>query len=276
MNKPTDIGSNRTGIQTSPSHAKEMIEGAIAGSPAPMSETESSALHAMRVEYSTESPPVGTMPPPVDGKASRASADDLEQMNVFLDQLGARLAFERTGTRIYEALLVKFEAASVHPEGPSREDLLHIRDEELAHAGLLAECIQEIGGDPTVVTPAADVQAVASCGIVQVLGDPRTTFTQALEAVLTAELTDVDSWQLLVDMADKLGLDDMAERFGTALDEEGEHLLNVRQWLTGALLGQAGVEEVDDEETEEAAATKSGDGGTLHPPPTRGRSGSAR
>lgn len=273
MNKPTDIGSNRTGIQTSPSHAKEMIEGAIAGSPAPMSETESSALHAMRVEYSTESPPVGTMPPPVDGKASRASADDLEQMNVFLDQLGARLAFERTGTRIYEALLVKFEAASVHPEGPTREDLLHIRDEELAHAGLLAECIQEIGGDPTVVTPAADVQAVASCGIVQVLGDPRTTFTQALEAVLTAELTDVDSWQLLVDMADKLGLDDMAERFGTALDEEGEHLLNVRQWLTGALLGQAGVGDVEEEEEEsEAPATKTGDV-TLHPPPTRGRTG---
>ena len=262
MNKPTDTGSNRTGIQTSPTDAKEMIEGAMAGSPAPVSEPESSALHAMRVEYSTSAPPVGTMPPPADGKAVHGSA---EGMNVFLDLLGARLAFERTGTRIYEALLVKLEAASVHPEGPTREDLLHIRDEELAHAGMLAECIQEIGGDPTAVTPAADVQAVASCGIVQVVGDPRTTFTQALDAVLTAELTDVDSWQLLVDMADKLGLDDMAERFATAHDEEGEHLLNVRQWLTSALLGQAGVEEAEgaDDEAEEP------DDGGLHPPPSR-------
>jgi rubrerythrin len=267
MKKPTDTGSNRTGIKTSPVESKKTIEGAEAGTPAEMTSTDPFELHSMRAKYSTSAPAIGSMPPPGTLRQSaRAVVKSLtgKHMNVFVDQLGARLAFERTGTRIYEALLVKLEAASVHDGGPTRDDLEHIRDEELAHAAMLIECFEEIGADATAVTPAADVQAVASCGIVQIVADPRTTLTQALEAVLTAELTDVESWQLLADMAGKLGHEDMASRFNRAFREEQEHLIKVRDWVTSSLLGQAGIED----EAEEEHAGSSDDGKELHPPPT--------
>ena len=274
MKKPTDTGGNRTGIKTSPAESKKTIEGADAGTPVEMTSTDPVELHSMRAKYSESASPIGSMPPPGTLRQSaKAAVKTLtgKHMNVFVDQLGARLAFERTGTRIYEALLVKLEAASVHDGGPTRDDLEHIRDEELAHAAMLIDCFEEIGADSTAVTPAADVQAVASCGIVQIVADPRTTLTQALEAVLTAELTDVESWQLLADMAGKLGQEDMANRFNRAFHEEQEHLIKVRDWLSSSLLGQAGIDEDDDEEplsVEESVE--------LHPPPTGGSGGSAR
>lgn len=269
MNKPTEMGSNRTGIKASPIHSKKTIEGAEAGTPREMTSTDPFELHSMRVKYSTSSPPVGSMPPPATVKqAARTMAKAVtgKHANVFVDQLSARLAFERTGTRIYEALLVKLEAASGHEGGPGREDLVHIRDEELAHAGMLVECFEQLGADATAVTPAADIQAVASSGIVQVVSDPHTTLTQALEVVLSAELTDVASWQLLADMAARLGHQDMRDRFLHAVEEEEEHLVKVRRWLSSALMSQAGIDSGDDEAGEEAS-TGNGEG-ELHPPPT--------
>jgi ferritin-like protein len=273
MNKPTDTTlRNRTGIKASPIDAKTMIEGSEQVIPDQMVRTDPSELFAERLFYSKSSPPVGTMPPPVSVKGVAKTAAKMiqgENMNVFLDHLAARLAFERTGTRIYDAILVKHEAASVHAGGPTREELVHIRDEELEHALMLIRCIEELGGDPTVMTPAADLQAVASCGIPQVLTDPRTTLTEALEAVLIAELADVDSWELLLDLAEGLGHDEMAERFAQALAEEEEHLANVRKWVTTSVLGQAGIEVEPDDDEDVAAGDEDADTG-LHPPPTRG------
>jgi hypothetical protein len=267
--KPTDSGlRNRTGAKASPIDSSKTAEGAVLGTPDDLVSTEAFELQSERLLYANQALPVGTMPPPASVKGAAKTAVKMvsgKHPNVFLDQLAARLAFERTGTRIYEALLVKHEAASVHEGGPTHEELVHIRDEELAHAMLLIACIEELGADPTAVTPAADIQAVASCGIVQVLGDPRTTLTQALQAVLVAELADVDSWQVLIDMADVLGHADMVDRFQAALDTEEEHLLKVRSWVSAALLGQAGAatEPEEDEEDEEVTAIPE-----LHPPPT--------
>lgn len=273
MNKPTDTTPrNRTGIKASPIDAKKMIEGIEQRMPDQMIRTEPTELFAERVEYSRSAPPVGTMPPPVTVKGvAKAASKKIkgESLNVFLDHLAARLAFERTGTRIYDALLVKHEAADVHPSGPTREELVHIRDEELEHALMLAVCIEELGGDPTAMTPAADIQAVASSGIPQVLGDPRTTLSEALEAVLIAELADVDAWEMLIDLADGLGQDQMAERFTVALSQEEEHLANVREWVSRSVLGQAGIEIDDDDREEEVEDAEESDTG-LHPPPIRG------
>lgn len=243
--KPTDVTlANRTGIKASPIDSKKTIEGAVLGTPDEMASTDTFELHSMRLIYSQEAAPVGTMPVPasVKGVAKAAvKAMKGEHASVFLDQLAARLAFERTGTRIYDALLVKYAAASVHEGGPTLDELVHIRDEELAHARLVKNALEQLGADPTSVTPAADIQAVASGGIVQVVSDPRTTLTQALEAVLIAELADVDSWHLLIEMATALGHDDLAEQFRGAHQNELQHLADVRRWVSAALLGQAGV-----------------------------------
>jgi rubrerythrin len=161
---------------------------------------------------------------------------------VFLDLLGERLAFERTGTRIYEALMAKLEAADPHPAGPTRADLEEIRDEELEHFALLKQAIETLGADPTAMTPSADVIAVASHGLVEVVSDPRVTLTESLKAVLAAELVDNDSWLMLVDVAEGVGQDDLAQEFRRALAEEEDHLARVRTWLNEAVLGEAGIE----------------------------------
>jgi hypothetical protein len=97
---------------------------------------------------------------------------------------------------------------------------------------LLGECMLKMGGDPTAMTPCADVQATASMGLVQVLTDPRTTLAQCLGAILTAELTDNAAWELLIQLAEEAGETELAGRFLGALAEEQEHLAIVKGWLT--------------------------------------------
>lgn len=241
MHKPTDIGTNRTGIAASPIDGRRTEEGAQIDAAMPL---DGPALEAERVRFSREAYPLGSVPPPGSVKGvikTTVQALKGHKATVFLDKLGERIAFERTGSRLYEALLAKFEAASVHEGGPTRAELEHIRDEERQHFAWLREAMIQLGGDPTAMTPSADVVAVASLGWVQVLTDPRTTLTQALDIILVAELADNDGWSMLIDLADGLGQDELARRFRIALDEENEHVAKVRSWLATALAGQAGV-----------------------------------
>jgi rubrerythrin len=244
--KPTDVRSNRTGIGTSPVESKQAIEGARKATDRPR--VDGKELLATRVKLSRQAEPVGTMPPPSSLKSVAKAAVDIvkgKHPMVFLDLLAERLAFERTGTRLYDALLAKHAAADPQPEGPTRAELEQIRDEELRHFALLKDAIEKLGGDPTVMTPSADITAVLSMGLVQTLAEPRVTFTQALKAILVAELTDNDGWRSLADVAEHLGHDEMAQRFQLALAEEDEHLELVRSWVTSAIEGQVGVTSAD-------------------------------
>jgi hypothetical protein len=248
--KPTDMGHNRTGMGISPVEGKKTVQGAIDG--VPTQSFDPAPVKRVRDSYAVGAPPLGTMPPPASLKGVAVTA--LQSLkgnhaNVLLDLVGERLAFERTGTRLYEALLTKLEAA--HPQGPAptMAELQSIRDEELAHFGLCVEVMEQLGGDPTAITPSAEVVAVASMGLVQVICDPRTTLTEALKAILIAELTDNDGWQTLAMVAEKMGQTELSDRCRAALAEEQEHLRLVRLWHNAALAGQAGMTE------EEATAT---------------------
>ena len=101
--------------------------------------------------------------------------------------------------------------------------------------------MKSLGGDPTAVTPSADIAAVASMGIPQVIADPRTTLKQSLEAILVAELVDNDCWNLLAALAEKLGHDALADEFREALVEEQDHLMRVRGWVTESTLTDGGA-----------------------------------
>ncbi len=241
MQKPTDIGTNRTGIAASPIDGRRTEEGAQIGAGMPL---DGSVLEAERVRFSREAFPLGTVPPPGTLKGVvKATIEAVKghKATVFLDKLGERIAFERTGSRLYDALLAKLDAADVHEGGPTRAELEQIRDEERQHFAWLRDAMIKLGGDPTAMTPCADVAAVASLGWVQVVTDPRTTLTQALDVILVAELADNDGWSMLIELADGLGQDELARRFRIALDEENEHVAKVRSWLATALAGQAGV-----------------------------------
>ena len=229
---------NRTGMQTSPEMAEEIIEGANSGTPS--SEGGAEDIAEYRGEYIAEGFPIGSMP--MMPASEEADADeDTAGMAVLLDKLSERLAFERTGVRLYEALLNKCQTLGESAPGPTLEDIEHIGSEELQHFLLINNAITEIGGDPTVQSPSADVVGVASMGLLQVLTDPRSSLAQCLQAMLTAELTDNDGWELLIKLADNLGYEDMRAEFETALANEQEHLVNVRNWLSECVLDSAQV-----------------------------------
>ena len=229
---------NRTGMQTSPELAEELMEGASSATPS--SEGGVEDIAESRGEYIAEGFPIGSMP--MMPASEEGEADEEEAgMAVFLDKLSERLAFERQGVRLYEALLNKCQTLGESAPGPTLDEIEHIGSEELQHFLLVNNAITEIGGDPTVQSPCADVIGVASLGLVQILTDPRSSLPQCLQAMLTAELTDNDGWQLLIKLADNLGFDDMKAEFETALAHEEEHLQNVRNWLSECVLESAQV-----------------------------------
>ena len=227
---------------------------------------DTTALEAERLLYIDQSDAVGPIPPPVgfDGMVKSGMARlKGAQPSVLMDKVGERIAFERSGVRLYEALLAKCEAATrragdvlppaeavqevaqaqglailapVQGESPI-ETLQRIRSEELAHFRLLCAAMEQLGGDPTAQTPCADVTSTATLGILQVLTDPRTTLAQCLNAMLTVELTDNAGWELLIQLADQAGESDLAGSFLGALTQEQEHLVTVKGWLA-ALLSQ--------------------------------------
>ena len=190
--------------------------------------------------------PIGSPPVIVlnDQQGEDELAADADRMSVLLDKLGERLAFERQGTRLYEAFIQKLEQAPLKQSvGPSSEDLRHICEEELEHFKLLQKAIVKIGGDATVETPSADVVGVLSHGIMQIVIDPRTTIRQTLQAILSAELADNDGWQMLGKLAGQLGFSDLVTKCEKAFEEEQEHLENVRGWLSEMTLSEAAGEE---------------------------------
>ena len=229
---------NRTGIQTAPELAEELIEGA--SNAIPSSEGGAEDIAQFRAAYIREGFPIGSLPTVPVSEQEEADEDEIA-MAVFMDKLSERLSFERMGVRLYEALHNKVETLGETVPGPTLEQIQHIGREELEHFLMVNRTITELGGDPTVESPCADVAAVASMGIMQVLTDPRTSVAQCFQAMLTAELTDNDGWRMLIQLAENLGFDEVKTDFETALANEVVHLQNVRTWLSECVMDMAQV-----------------------------------
>lgn len=237
--------ANLTGTAMAPDRCAEMVT-ATQEFP-PSSPGDARSVATVRVMYAQEDPtlrPESPLPAPF----------------VLLDKLGERLAFERAGVRLYQALVSKHEAYGTFPGGPSREDLEHVLTEEQAHFDLLTEAIEQFGGDPTELTRSANIQLSASHGVAMVLADPRVTFLESLEAILVAELADNECWQTLGDLARLAEQSELAELCEGALLTEREHLEKVRRWLA---LGQGRPEaEIEIEVTVSGDGDEGGDGGS--------------
>lgn len=243
MKSTIDMGKNKTGIGMAPKQAADMAD-AAARAPSPPGDDGAAAQ--MRADYITRSGVVGTVPPPATMKGALKSAGKMitgMKPTLLIDLLGERLAFERTGARLYEAAMTKISALGYGEGAVDPGMLQQIHREEMEHAALLAEALEKIGADPTAETPCADIAGVQSIGLLQVINDPRTTISQTLNALLTAELVDNASWELLIDVAQEFKMSDMADEFRRALEEENRHLATVRGWLTEAARREAHGEE---------------------------------
>lgn len=230
MSQLPEVGNNRTGIEAHPTRTRNMLQG-MEEFP-PTSEDGVDNIAEVRIDYAAQADGIGSVPPIEDQEAS-------DEVVMFMDKLGARLAFERSGVRLYQALLSKHEAYGSFRGGPSTEELELFRNQEFEHFALLSRAVEELGGDPTAVTPSADLQGLMGSGIQQVLVDPRTSLMDSLEAILLVEMADNESWEGLIEMARGLGNDELVREFEDALDQEREHLAQVRSWIAA---GQGRVE----------------------------------
>jgi rubrerythrin len=231
----SEMGRNRTGIATSPKLTQEMVAGAEEFAPTP--QADDSIIARVRQEYARDAEPLGSVPPPVTlTGAAKTAVRGVKgaRPTQFVDKLGERLAFERTGVRLYSALISKFDAFGSFDGGPTREALVEIMNQEYQHFELLAGAVTRLGGDPTVVTPSADLHATMTAGVMAVMVDPRTTFAQCLEAALLAELADNAAWEVLSELAEQNGEDELAAAFESARAQEAVHLDNVQSWLAMA------------------------------------------
>jgi bacterioferritin (cytochrome b1) len=245
MEDPTALGHNRTGMQMSPLQSEALLNAAReAQSLADVTEPEQPEallMSEVRREYVNEAEALGSVPPPgtVTG-ALKSGAGMLtgKRLQVLIDKVAERLAYERGGTRLYDAALVKVTALAAGTP-VSLERVKQIRNQEVEHAELLRQALVDLGADPTAQTPCADLVGVQSMGLLQAVADPRTSLVQTLSTLLAAELIDVASWELLSRLARSMGHEDLSDRFDHALEQENEHLKTVAGWYEGLLTSDA-------------------------------------
>jgi hypothetical protein len=232
MSQKAGLGKNRTGAGPVPERLDAMVAGTREFPPS--SRGSAKDIAGVRIAYAAEAEPPGHVPAPlglgnkVKTLAKSAMGSHFTQL---IDKLGERLAFERTGTRLYEALVSKHAAYGSFAGGPTEADLQHILAEEHRHFELLRAAIMRMGGDPTALTPSANLHATASKGIGAVLVDPRTSLLDGLEAVLIAELTDAEGWDTLLALAGEAGEGALASEFEEARRNEADHVQKVRGWV---------------------------------------------
>lgn len=229
MKDSAEFGLNKTPTQLHPEMTEAMSRGYEEFPP--HAEDRSIDAFTMRKSYIENKEPLGTVPIPATLKGAFNTGVQAIQGNspsVLIDKLGQRLAFERSGVRLYDALITKCKSA----EPVLDIDLLEqFRKDEAEHFALIKNCIVSIGGDPTAQTPGADSSGVAAMGIMQVLNDPRSSIPQCVDAILIAELADSAAWELLIELATEAGLTDYVEKFQQAQLTEDYHLQTIKDWL---------------------------------------------
>ncbi len=240
MKHQTTMGMNRTGVASSPRHAKALYD---ASKRIKKPSLDGHGIMQVRQAY-VNGGELGSVPPPATLKGLGKTFIELlkgERAPVLIDRLCERLSSERSAVRLYDGMLAKYDVMGSWPGGPTREEIEHLRSEELEHFRQLHRELESMGTDPTALTPAADVTSVALMGLPQVISDPRTNLHQCFEAMLIAEQADYGFWEVLANLAVEMRHDEMAGRFHRILAREARHLSLTKSWLVLGVSASAGV-----------------------------------
>jgi hypothetical protein len=159
-------------------------------------------------------------------------------LSILQEKLFERLAFEKIDIQLYSAIIKK---ALLYDclEAPPLHELEMLRDEKLDHFQLVLDSLKETGADYLNTNGTSDSIYMAAAGMLKIISSKRTTISQGLYALLSSELTDRDSWEILIQLAEGLGLLQLAENFEQALTTEEEHLQKIRVWLSKAAYSEA-------------------------------------
>ena len=151
-----------------------------------------------------------------------------------IELLSERLAFERTGVKLYDRIVRKVIDSrggdGIDDSEEVAERLGVFRDEEQEHVDWLEERIRELGADPNEQTDRSILVQEESKGIVDVVLESERPLSEMLHALLTAELIDGTGWDLLV-----LTLSDekLLESCRQYQREEQRHLTYVKRLVLG-------------------------------------------
>jgi rubrerythrin len=156
--------------------------------------------------------------------------DKLAQKNreKVIDVLAERLQFERSGVKLYDAIIAKMRQSQEPAITELLDQMQEHRDQEKEHEEWLEECIRKLGGDDEQLTEKARLVAQESKGIEEVImKDP--AIPHLFHALLAAELVDNAGWDLLAQLADEAEDGKAKREFTKRLHHEEEHLVFVRE-----------------------------------------------
>src|SRR5690606_37264495 len=151
MQNATKMGLNHTGAQMSAKDTEAQVKAAqevlpdVPGGPEKIAQA--------RATEAAQADPLGSVPLPGSAKGMLKTA--LNKLvgvspEVLIDKLGERLAFERGGVRLYDALLAKAKAIDTLDKS-MLQTLQHFREEEAEHLALVKAAIEKLGADPTAM-----------------------------------------------------------------------------------------------------------------------------
>ena len=145
-----------------------------------------------------------------------------------IDLLNERLAFERTGVRIYDRMLLRMRLSEDRDVQRMVDRMQRYRDQEREHEEWLEDQIRGLRADDHVPTEKSVLVLAETQGIERVVHrDPR--LDHDFHALLAAELADTAGWDLLVRIAHEFGDREATREFRQRHREEQEHVLFVRK-----------------------------------------------
>src|SRR5512140_2045577 len=158
--------------------------------------------------------------------------DKLAKKNVsrVIDLLNERLAFERTGVKLYDTLLARLQVSTDPAVKVLVGQVQEHREEEHEHEEWLEEQIRALGGTAHALSEHAVLAQAEAEGVERVMRRDD-SISHDFHALLTAELADNAGWDLLVKLADEFGDSKAKKEFNKRLHEEEKHLLFVRETL---------------------------------------------
>ena len=154
-----------------------------------------------------------------------------------IDVLAERLAFERAGVRLYDAVLSRLESA----EPAVRRMLPRVeqqRAEAQAHAAWLEAQLRGLEAGAAAGTRRAELAHLETEGLLRIAGDGAATVQEMFHALYVFELTDEGGWDLLVQLADRGGDRTAREELGRRREAARAHVAFVRRALTELLVNE--------------------------------------
>lgn len=167
-----------------------------------------------------------------DGTVGTLKKVHQHNTELLLHKLGQRLAFERASVRLYEALIFKCLAfRNGKKTVVSIDKLRQFRDEEVDHSLLLNKAIETLGFSADEWIPDTDSSLLSSLQIPKVFTQKSSNILPCLEAVLIFATNDNAEWHNLYELFTNMGLQELAEEFNQALEEDSRQLETISRWI---------------------------------------------